>query len=484
MWHLGGGYNELDFLVHVKPVLTNRDNTTSVFNETTNIIFKRNDAKNTKSVKNYYKETVYKSSGDGQNENLNPYLKLIRDFEDPAFRGMIFRPADFTYLTDLGVYPTNRLWVLRRFNEGVVVPDNLQLTKQVPISTVVGWVKPEDESFFSMSFNEEWTTINERVDQVLTKILEKEFGFKAASAISLPGWSQGLLFGFLNEMGLTDFDYTNIPMGDPAVLQEAATRAKDANPGYGNKSNMSLTLTTSYEQKFIGSIDPGNAMLDIVNNLLRMGTRNTKFVFGGDGENSPILKSLRNAAKLGNDVDAWWEFIMEIIKAFTTAIGNIAADIKKQFSEYETPQPKAPGKGEKVPPKGSETVGALEKSLGKFGEAIGNSILLKSVLASTVAKWRYALIGSIALMDGSNSTPWHLTMGNPYSPFVSFGNIVVKSINLKFNNEFSFNDIPTKLDVEIQVQLGRNIGAQEIFQMFNKGYQRTYTTNNKPWQVK
>ena len=100
--------------------------------------------------------------------------------------------------------------------------------------------------------------------------------------------------------------------------------------------------------------------------------------------------------------------------------------------------------------------------------------LIQSILASTVAKWRWALKGSLALMTGENSTPWHLTIGNPYSPFVSLGNVVVDNVELVFNNEFAFNDMPTLLKVKVTVRLGRSLGSQEIFQMFNNGYNRTY----------
>jgi hypothetical protein len=38
--------------------------------------------------------------------------------------------------------------------------------------------------------------------------------------------------------------------------------------------------------------------------------------------------------------------------------------------------------------------------------------------------------------------------------------------------------MPTQLNVEIKVKLGRNLGAQEIFSMFNNGYKRDYASNN------
>jgi len=271
MAFVGGAFNELDFLTNI-PILNNYDNRDSIFNwvlgevdinddgelvpsdtsktSKRTIVFKSKNAKDTNTIKNYYKDTIYKSEGSNESD-LNPYLKLIRDFEDDTFKSMRFQAANFAYLTDLGVYPMNRMWVLRRFADGVTVPDNLQNLSAYPVETLVGWIKPDEENFFNIGFNEHWDTMVDRLDQVMMKILEKEFGLKASSIISLPGWSQGLLFGFLEAMGLTDYNATSIPQGNPAVLQEAAARAKDNNPGYGNKSTLTLNLKTSFEQNLL-----------------------------------------------------------------------------------------------------------------------------------------------------------------------------------------------------------------------------------------
>ena len=494
MAFVGGAFNELDFLTNI-PILNNHDNRDSIFNwvrgevdideegnlDTTKesksrtVIFKSKTANDTKTIKNYYKDTIYKYEGDKQSD-LNPYLKLIRDFEDKTFNSMRFQAADFAYLTDLGVYPMNRMWVLRRFADGVTVQDNLQKMSIYPRETLVGWIKPEDDNFFNFGFNEKWEVMDKRLDEVMMQILEKEFRLKASSIISIPGWSQGLLFAFLNAMKLTNYNGDQIPQGDPAVLQEAAARAKDNSPGYGNVSQVSMTLKTSYEQKFIGEIDPGSAMLDIIQRCIYMGTRETKFVMRGGGG---ILNTLQAAINT-NTPDAWWIFIKEIVKAFVVAIEEIfnsLLGVGAPFESLNQVPPENPPKPEEEPVAApTEAKDKIKGTLNVF-ENISDGFLVK-ILGSTVGKWRYALQGSIGLMTGQNTTPWHLTLGNPYSPFVTFGNVIVESVNLNFNNEFGYNDIPTRLDVEVKVKQGRNMGAQELFQMFNNGYQRVYSASS------
>jgi hypothetical protein len=436
------------------------------------VVFK---GKEWKTMQNYYKDTIYR-----RNEDINPYLRLIKDFEDPTYSKMRFKAADFSYLTDLGVYPLNRMWVLRRFNNPPnhrLLPDNISDKGTTPISTMIGWIEPgddKDSDLLSLQFNETWTTQNKRMDQVIVEIMNAEFGLNVEQLIPVPGFTQGLLFNFLNRMGISNYDGTTIPQGDPDVLQEAASRAIDAKPSFSNKSKWTFTLKTSYEQKYIGDIDPGSAMLDIIQNCLTMGTRDTKYIFSGGS-----LASLEAAISgEGNSPEAWINFIVDVFTAFIEAINSILVEVvafattfKESFgSKEETTD----AEGNKTEEQKTKIGTGITEKITSFGADVNNNSLLRGLLASTVGKWRYALQGSIAVMTGQNTTPWHLTIGNPYSPYISMGNIIVESVTLKPNNEFAFNDIPTKLNVDIAVSQGRNMGKQELMQVFNNGYDRVY----------
>lgn len=487
--------NELEFLLDI-PILNNNNNKDTIWNqlqgsisvdsydktgdESTTyklteeqknpkrvVVFKEAYGKHD-SISNYYKDTIH------HNVNINPYKKLLIDFENKGFEALRLEAADFAYLTNLGVYPLNRLWILRRFKDGDSVPDNLLDfgdNPPYPISTVVGWVPPDEENFFGVDFNEVWTTTDERVDEVLSKVLEQEFNFKTKTVIPVAGWGQGLLIGFLNEMGMTNFTYDEIPFGNPNVLQEAATRLKDpANSGGGLKSGLNVTLKTNYEQKFIGDIDPGSAMLDIIRNLTRMGT--SDMIFFAD-KNSEIFDKIRNANKQGTSANAWWDVITTLVTAFLNAIRNLMTKlgntVLKKTKDDGSASTESTASGSTASTKAVDGVSSIIKSAGK------------TILASTIAKWKWPLIGGLGVMTGENTTPWHLTIGNPNSPFVSFGNVKVTKINIDFKNELGFNDMPTKMDIKVDVDFGRNLGAQEIFALFNNGYTRVYDTIDKQY---
>jgi len=486
---------ELDFLYNI-PTLNNNDNKDTIWNDLYGsiniskydvengaeysltddqkdpkrvVVFKEKVNQH-KDLKNYYNDTVFK-----KNKMINnPYMSLITEFGLKGFEAVKLYPADFAYLTELGVYPLNRLWILRRYRDGVTIPDNLLETKEFPISTVVGWVSQEDDDFFDINFNEEWTVTNDRIDEVLSKVMDTEFKFNTKTVIPVAGWGQAILLGFLKEMGMSNFGYDEVPFGNPNVLQEGATRVTDpSSTSYGLKSGLSLTLKTSYEQKFIGDVDPGSAMLDIIRNLTKMGTSDVMYFAPRDAK---IFKDIRDANNARTSINKWWTVIKTLMKAFINAIISLVKTASDMVFKKPT-ETKNQNGGSSTSANTADTSTTSTKILDIVSD-ITNSVA-GTILASTMAKWKWPLIGGLGVMTGENTTPWHLTIGNPYSPFVSMGNIKVEKVNLKFNNELGYNDMPTRLNVSITASLGRNIGAQEIFAMFNNGYKRVYSKPDK-----
>jgi hypothetical protein len=489
-------------------------------------------------IRNYIKEKIY----DNDSTDTNPYIQLLKD---PEFQSgsKTLRPSDFSYLRDLGVYPLNRLIILRRFAEDVIVTDDLNQIKVNPISVVIGWVK-EDLDLFNLSFNEEWDVQNKFLHEIIADILKNEFKVGGAEKIiPSPGWTQGLLFGFLRKMGLTDSNAYDIPFGDPNLLREAAYRdyAKQ-----GLKSSMSINFETVYEQKLIGEFDPATAMLDTIRNLLNMGTSKTRYIFSAD---SPIFQKLTTAVNnKGNSVAAWAEVVKEIVTAFIDAtketfeelFGSKPEDVNKQFQEklekgqtseesklaanenrmkvIEANDSKGWGDKDRAEYKKleeenkslRETIGqkkdkelteANEKknneTVGLAGAVSENSNMLsnmldektttgkflKSIMASTFAKHRWPIRGSIGAMTGQPTTPWHITIGNPWSPIISAGNMIVDKIELSAKGELGFNDMPIFINANVSLRFGRHMGSQEIEKIFNNGYKRIYdktSTDTKP----
>jgi hypothetical protein len=134
---------------------------------------------------------------------------------------------------------------------------------------------------------------------------------------------------------------------------------------------------------------------------------------------------------------------------------------------------------------GSSSSDGISGLAGQFSQklsAIGNAAsalampLLQSILASTVSIWRFEIRGSIELMTGGkdSSTPWYLTIGNPYSPWLATNHIIVKSVTLDTSTEMGFNDQPQWLKATFSCLFSRSLGKQELMRMFNNSFRRSY----------
>ena len=430
------------------------------------LVYKDPKATGTVGIMNYIKENVYKYD----DSNGDPYIALMQYFGDTKTKALKLRAADFAYLKDLGVYPTNRLWILRRFPDNCIVPNNLTGwgTAVEPISTVIGWIKDQDTTpLLTVSFNEVWTDQNQMIDKVLTEILNDNFGLKLPATVSVPGWSQGLLFGMLNAMGLTnDYNAMNVPTGDPNVLRVGKMREVN-NQGLLSKINM--TLETCYEQKYINGIDPGLAMMDVLSNLFKMGTSDQRFILS----NSPMLQKLIGNINGNKNINAWLDFIKSLVKSFLNGVTTFIKSMTTESSSLTSASTFESGSGntnqQTNPP-------AQDKSKVSASATVNN--LANSLLAGTIAKYRWPLKGSIALMSGINTTPWHLTIGNPYSPIINIGNIYVSNVEVKLSNDLGFNDMPARIDVTVSAEFGRPLGKQELEKMFNNGYKRIYSSKD------
>jgi hypothetical protein len=491
----------------------------------------------------YINETIYDDNRIGK----DPYIALIDYFNGEGKDNkhgpvsMTLTAADFAYLTDIGVHPINKLVILRRYRDGVVVPNNLSLFKERPISTVIGWVKSDEatKELFSINFGERWTDSTETLDKLLMRIMKEQFPFLNPGALfPIPAWSQGFLFGFLKKMGLTNFDGNNVPTGDPNVLRQSKMRDVE---GQSLDSSMQITLTTSYEQKYIDGVDPSLAFQDIIANLVRCGTSDMKFIL--DSSNDAFQK-LFGAVLMGGDkdrVNAWVSVGQSLITAFMDAVDSVFSDATSAYNQMSTLTQQNIDEAVKVneaQKKKNEADlkadndelarltkeklkydekndskydkrGVIDQRMRELQAKIANrnksenqiaqtvtqgitdvitgakagftsiSGILNdfgnTILAGSVYRYRWPLIGSIGLMSGLSTTPWHLTIGNPFSPILCLSNIYASKVDLKFSNELGFNDMPKRVDVSITMDLARPLGRQEINRMFNNQYGRIYS---------
>ena len=194
-------------------------------------------------------------------------LSIIRDSEKVS--AMRLRYSDFAYLKNLGVYPNNRLIIARRFTSPVGDDLTMLQNNTYAMSTLISWVG-DNENFIETEFGENWVDGESSFKEILNELghdvlmgdnAGKGLGGVMAGAINavpLPGFTEGLQYQLFKNLGMTDLDASQLPVGNPNLIREAMRRKTlgGGEKGSGLKCKFRVKMEVEYEQKFINGVDP------------------------------------------------------------------------------------------------------------------------------------------------------------------------------------------------------------------------------------
>ena len=398
---------------------------------------------------------------DFSNEGLSLNNLITWSEKYPALQ---MRYQDFVYCKKLGYYPNNRLIVLRRFKGGV--PDNLfdyytsssNVKYTQPLATMITWLEP-DEEIMDMRFNENWedhhdsflNVLKNSKEKMIPKPVKKGSGGEPeptisntfedlATALTL----QQLLKTNVNLVKENGVPYTRSDIGNPNLVTEASKRKTN---GEGLSSEIGFTVKFEYEMRYINKIDPGIAMLDLLSNAMRMGTSESEFRY-----NIPLLKNNDTIKALINGD------IAKFTDSFSVDIKNLTQSLSNTLSSFIA---------------NNNTITTLSTaSTASIGTAISG--VATNALTYIISRYREDLKAALSADTGLPSGVWHISVGNPKSPFISCGDLLISSSKLKLGKELGYNDFPNSFVVEYELKSSRTRGRQEISRIFNAGRGRTY----------
>lgn len=381
------------------------------------------------------------------------------------------KPTDFAFLKYLGVYPNNRMIVVRRFTGPA--EDNIFTKSQGgevgPLAMVITWRK-EDEDFLTMDFGEEWEEAEASFIGILNSLGE-DLGRKSGvglgdlagglgGGLPLPGFTEVMTRQVLSKLGILDENNSSIPVGNPNLIKQAKARKTVGydQAGSGLNTTISFKVEAEYELKFISGLDPSTVWMDLLANFTRFGTSKSD-TFGLNKNFSQKMKKwINNPGLLVKELSSKLkEAITNAINQFTDTINDI--------------------KSEK-PVEGSDSAEELAKQKTKRFLAVLQSNLSK-ILQKALEKYKVKAIGIINALSGLPSTPWHITIGNPIRPFFSSGDMYMDNVTLTLGSQLSYNNLPTNLKLEFTLKNARPWGMQEIMAKFNAGYLRSISFTKK-----
>jgi hypothetical protein len=228
--------------------------------------------------------------------------------------------------------------------------------------------------------------------------------------------------------------------GDVNVVNKTKVRSR----GLTYSANFSLNF--EYSLKSLKCVNPRIAMMDIISNFLIL-TGNYGAFWGGEtrfyGQRT-IAPQLGDPRKLREgDYKGYFKTLL--------------SDVKSGFENISTADG---GDGSIIDGIKNIAGGAIQGLLGNlFGGNVG------------VAGQAWA---PAALLSGSPTGYWHVTVGNPLDPIAMMGNMAVTKTTVQFNDVLGYDDFPTevKFTVDLEHCMPRDNAAIE--NMFNGAKGRFY----------
>ena len=100
-------------------------------------------------------------------------------------------------------------------------------------------------------------------------------------------------------------------------------------PGAGVKFKVSITLKTTYEQKFINNVDPSVVFMDILNNCLNMGTSPATFYLGKQVDAAKNFSQFMEEF-MNDPFEKIQQFITALIDALKSQLDTLDANMRKE----------------------------------------------------------------------------------------------------------------------------------------------------------
>lgn len=428
-------------------------------------------------------EDIYDISTKSIINHFSPTPTVNSDRQGSAgvtdLNNMMLKPADFAYLRQHGHYSNNRLVILRRYekpvgNDPTLNPDNM------PISTMITWLPPNEEMISFKGLQENWKSVDETLVEFfkdfltqgadiatgatkmvtgLTGLVNDIIGL-TGKGIKAGGKSVGLGSAFSVASGIAQagkledlatikvlqalgFSASPQVRGNVRYNPNLVTKSMSRNfsgGGDGIEGSFDFDFETEYEYKFFAGHDPEQSMLDIIANTLTM--------FTSDREPLIQPQSLGSWKRLNDIMHNREGSLGDLIKNFNNQL-NLGTDSIKSFIE------------------------ATRSSFDNYG-------------AFLYSAYEARLKAAIAASTGEPNGVWHLTIGNPKKPIVSIGNLVLRSGSIDLNtSEMSMQDFPTRIRVGCSLTNATPLGRQDVENVLSAGFGRIYNNahslRDKTW---
>ncbi len=236
-----------------------------------------------------------------------------------------------------------------------------------------------------------------------------------------------------------------------------------------------IELKFHYELTSVGEVNTKAAMVDIIGNLLALGTNYGNFLtpdvrydngfpaIGFPGGDKGLLKFY----------SAPLEWTKTAIKFLADPNGTTLDDPElEEFRRAQTEINQAVQQLESVISQITSDDTDFDKLAKEIDGPLGN--VLAFALADDLIE---KIAVPLSLKTGAPVGEWHLVVGNPMNPIAMIGNLICKAVKIEFGEVLGPDDFPTEVTATFTLEHGRDRERGEIESMFNRGDGRLYQSN-------
>jgi hypothetical protein len=222
-----------------------------------------------------------------------------------------------------------------------------------------------------------------------------------------------------------------------------------------NGGETSFNLTFTYSLTNVGMMNSKMLFIDLLANLLALGTDYGKFL-------TPQLLYNSNSQGIGFPGGAEGYVI-----SLTNPVEYLNEMLANNFTESLQAKKKVL---EGTAKKAQDELVALKNGTPLSKDGVVYKTLSALLTTQLIDKIKYEPV----MLSGYPTGEWHVAVGNPLNPIAMMGNMVCSGISIKLNNVLGPDDFPTEMTAEFTMQSARQKHRGDFESMFNRGRGRLY----------
>ena len=471
-------------------------------------------------------------------------LKVISDVNTGILQGLVsgyegaiigglsapYSWRDFLYCKHYGTIPNNYMITLRRFPTPVL--DNLSVPTKVkssedysaggagrPVAQAVTWFGGNTgnslSTLLAFSTGISWKSKpqeEERIQEAFSKGVFQDtpidfFGDNLKKLSSTAGNVFTTLAGFASGVavatdesesttrGMRSKGLRDKAKGNGGILGEYIWTSVDVVKNTWLRdiglefSWEGLSVIFEYELSSVGEVNSKAAMLDILGNLLSIGTNYGTFLTPDFRYNSAF-----EAIGFPGGDEGLQEFYRDPLNwlvKYATEISAIVGGGSKGTTNANGEPIETIGNGGAPSSddisKIKNILAGISKSGGNTKDAIAD---LQKTFGDDASRFlKYAFTqdflekyqAPISFLTGAPVGEWHLTIGNPCNPIAMIGNLICDDLSIEFGEKLGPDDFPTSLKATFTLKHARDRERGEIESIFNRGDGRLYQSTQETY---